>query len=73
VLLCLAQEGLRCLHLLHTQEYCATPALNDGQLPLFSYYNYTVDHKWISERAPQERWWRFDVHGHNHEQGHNKG
>ncbi len=48
--------------MLHTQADCATPTLGqDGQLALFSYYNYTVDHRWITEHAPPESGWRFPL------------
>ncbi|CAL8466460.1 g5996 [Coccomyxa elongata] len=58
------QEGLRCLHLLHTDATCASPTLTDGQLPLSTFYNYSVDHQWIADRAPPESNWRFFAHGH---------
>ncbi|KAK9905686.1 hypothetical protein WJX75_004632 [Coccomyxa subellipsoidea] len=56
------EEGLRCLHTLHTDTACATPTLTDGILPVFSYYNYTVNHKWIADRAPEESSWRYMAH-----------
>lgn len=61
----LLQEGIRCLHTLHEDSACTTPTLNgDGVVPQFTYYNYTVDHKWITDRAPDEAGWRFPVHAH---------
>lgn len=65
------QEGLRCLHLLQTDTSCATDTVVDGKwLGKYTYYNYTVDHKWINERAPQEAAaWRFGAHGHYTHQG----
>ncbi len=57
------QEGLRCLHTVHENDQCATPTLTNGVVPTFSYYNYTVDHEWINERAPDERGWRFSARG----------
>lgn len=62
----LMQEGLRCLHTLHTDSACATPTLTDGILPQFSYYNYTVDYDWINERAPDEASWRYYPHAQRH-------
>ena len=34
------------------------------QLPLSTFYDYSVDQKWIAERAPPESSWRFFAHGH---------
>lgn len=59
------QEGLRCLHLLHMDATCAAPALTDGQLALSTFYDYTVDHGWIADRAPPESSWRSFTHGHS--------
>ncbi|KAK9902787.1 hypothetical protein WJX75_005995 [Coccomyxa subellipsoidea] len=58
------QEGLRCLHLLHMDATCAAPALTNGQLALSTFYDYTVDHGWIADRAPPESSWRSFAHGH---------
>ena len=46
---------------------CATETIVDGKwLGKYTYYNYTVDHEWINERAPEESSWRYG-HGHNHQ------
>lgn len=58
---CALQEGLRCLHTVHTDPSCATPTLTNGVVPQFTYYNYTVDHRWIADRAPSEEGWRFSA------------
>lgn len=56
------QEGLRCLHLLHTDATCASPTMTNGQLALSSFYDYSVDQQWIADRAPPEHAWRFHAH-----------
>lgn len=40
------------MHLLHTDTTCASPTLTNGELPLLTSYNYTVDHRWIDQRVP---------------------
>ena len=64
---CSLQEGIRCLHMLEHDTTCATETIVDGKwLGKYTYYNYTVDHEWINERAPEESSWRYG-HGHNHQ------
>ncbi len=62
------QEGIRCLHYLTKDATCATETVVDGKwLGKYTYYNYTVDHEWINERAPDESSWRYGGHGHGHQ------
>ena len=43
-------EGLRCMHVLHTNPNCATPTLNEeNELPMYSYYDMSSDWEWIAE------------------------
>lgn len=46
-------EGLRCMHVLHTNPNCATPTLNEeNELPMYSYYDMSSDWEWIAEARP---------------------
>ena len=46
-------EGLRCMHVLHTNPNCATPTLNEeNELPMYSYYDMSSDWEWIAEVRP---------------------
>ena len=47
-------EGLRCMHVLHTNPNCATPTLNEEhELPMYSYYDMSSDWEWIAEARPR--------------------
>ena len=61
------QEGIRCLHLLSHDQDCNTPTIAGPSpwLGKYTYYNYTVDHDWIHENAPEEAAWRGGTHGHH--------
>ncbi|CAL5227119.1 g10028 [Coccomyxa viridis] len=62
------EEGIRCLHYLTRDSTCATETIVDGKwLGKYTYYNYTVDHEWINQRAPDETSWRYGGYGHNHQ------
>ncbi|CAK0758913.1 hypothetical protein CVIRNUC_002657 [Coccomyxa viridis] len=61
------EEGIRCLHLLSHDQDCNTPTIAGPSpwLGKYTYYNYTVDHDWIHENAPEEAAWRGGTHGHH--------
>ena len=63
----IVQEGIRCLHLVATDSACNTPTIAGPSpwLGKFHYYNYTVDHEWINENAPEEAAWRGGPYGHH--------
>ncbi|KAK9840978.1 hypothetical protein WJX81_003632 [Elliptochloris bilobata] len=49
-------EGLRCMHVLHTNPNCATPTLNqENELPMYSYYDMSSDWEWVAETMTQLR------------------
>ena len=63
---CGLQEGLRCLHTIHTDPGCATPTLTEeGIVPKFSYYNYTVRNAYTQtdgkNTLTKPRWASFNM------------